>query len=158
MAIVRGIPEGFHSLTPTLICRETPKAMEFYARAFGAIEVSRFAGPDGKIMNAQMRIGDSIFMLSEENLEWDAKSPLSLNGTPVSIQIYVEDTDKAFNTAVAAGASVNMPVEDMFWGDRWGSLTDPFGHKWAIATRKKELTDDDVKRAAGEFFSSMLNA
>jgi len=158
MAIVRGIPEGFHSLTPSLMCRETPKAMEFYARAFGAVEISRFAGPDGKIMNAQMRIGDSIFMLSEENLEWDAKSPLTLNGSPVSIQIYVEDTDKVFNTAVAAGASVSMPVEDMFWGDRWGSVTDPFGHHWAIATRKKEMTDDEMKAAAGEFFSKMQTA
>ena len=158
MAIVRGIPDGFHSLTPSLICRETPKAMEFYKRAFGATEISRFAGPDGKIMNAQMRIGDSIFMLTEENLEWEAKSPLSLSGSPVSIQIYVEDTDKVFNTAVAAGATVSMPVEDMFWGDRWGSITDPFGHRWAIATRKKELNDDEMQRAAGEFFSRMQNA
>jgi len=81
-----------------------------------------------------------------------------LNGSPVSIQIYVEDTDKAFNTAVAAGATVGMPVEDMFWGDRWGSLTDPFGHRWAIATRKKELNDDEIKRASGDFFSQMQNA
>jgi PhnB protein len=158
MAIVRGIPEGFHTLTPALLCRETQKAIEFYKRAFGATEVSRFVGPDGKIMNAQLRIGDSIFMLSEENLVWDAKSPQSLNGSPVSVQIYVEDCDKAFNTAVAAGATVSMPVEDMFWGDRWGSITDPFGHHWSIATRQKEMNDEEIKQAAGEFFSRMQNA
>jgi len=158
VAVVRGIPEGFNTLTPYLICRDAPKAMDFYMRAFGAVETSRFSGPDGKIMNAQMRIGNSTVMLMEENLEWEARSPKSLDGSPTSVQIYVEDADKFFNQAVAAGATVNMPMDDAFWGDRYGSIVDPFGHKWSIATRVRDLTGDDMKRASEDFFAKMQNA
>jgi uncharacterized glyoxalase superfamily protein PhnB len=132
--------------------------MDFYKRAFGATELSRSPGPDGKIINAQMRIGDSVFMLAEENLEWEAPSPLALKGSPVSVQIYVEDADKVFDAAVAAGASVNMAMDDAFWGDRWGSITDPFGHKWSIATHARDMSQDEMKRAGDEFFSKMQNA
>ena len=158
MAIVRGIPEGFHSLSPYLICREASKAIDFYKKAFGAIELSRFPGPDGKIMNAQLRIGDSVFMLMDENLEWGAKSPLSLNGTPITVQVYNDDADKMFGQAVAAGATVEMPLEDAFWGDRYGVVVDPFGHKWSVATRIKDLSPEEMKRASEESFSKMQNA
>jgi len=158
MAITRGIPDGFHTITPHLICKDAPKAIDFYKRAFDATELSRTTGPNGTIMNAQVRIGDSIFMLMEENLEWEARSPQSLNGTPVSIHLYVEDADKTFGRAIAAGASVKCAIDDMFWGDRYGTLADPFGHSWNVATRVKDLTDAEAKRASDEFFSKLQRA
>ncbi|HEY5093736.1 MAG TPA: VOC family protein [Candidatus Eremiobacteraceae bacterium] len=158
MAIVRGVPDGFHTLSPYLICKDATRAIEFYKRAFGATELSRTTGPGGTLMNAQLRIGNSIFMLMEENLEWKARSPQSLNGSPVSIHLYVADADKVFGQAVAAGASVKMPMDDMFWGDRYGSISDPFGHSWDIATRITDLTEAEAKLASDEFFSKMQHA
>lgn len=158
MAAVRGIPEGFNTLSPYLICRDAPAAIDFYKKAFGAVETSRAAGPDGKIINAQLRIGDSTMMLMEEKLDWGARSPKSLDGSPTSVQIYVEDADKMFAAALAAGATVKMPIEDAFWGDRYGSIVDPFGHEWSIATRVKDMSGEEMESAGKEFFAKMQNA
>lgn len=158
MAIVRGVPDGFHTISPYLICKDASKAIDFYKRAFGAREVNRTTSPTGSIVNAQLRIGDSTFMLMEENLEWESRSPQSLNGSPVSIHLYVEDADRVFAQAVAAGASVKCAIDDMFWGDRYGSIVDPFGHSWDVATRVKDLTDAEYQRASAEFFSEMQHA
>jgi uncharacterized glyoxalase superfamily protein PhnB len=141
-------PSGYHSVTPAIVVRDAAKAIEFYGRAFGAEEVSRMAGPGGTIMHAEIRIGDSIVMLGEENEQWGARSPLSTNGNPGSLHIYVEDADAAFARALRAGATTRYPLEDTFWGDRYGKVTDPFGHEWGLATRIKEMTPEEMQRAA----------
>ena len=150
------IPEGSHSLTPYLVVRDAPKAIEFYKKAFGATEKFRAAGPDGKIMHAELRIGDSQFFLTDENLEWGSKSPLSVGGTGLSTWIFTEDADKMYNAAVGAGAKPGMPLADMFWGDRWGTLTDPFGHAWQIATHKLDLTPEEMKAAQDKAMAEMM--
>lgn len=150
------IPEGYHSLTPYLRVRGAGEAIEFYKRVFGAEEIMRMPGPDGKsIMHAELRIGDCMLMLAEEFPSMGALSPLSLNGTGVAIFLYVEDVDAVFQRAVAAGAKVQMPVADMFWGDRYGKLVDPFGHEWDIATHKEDLTPEEVAKAAQQAFAQM---
>ena len=141
-------PTGYHSVTPAIVVRDAAQAIDFYQRAFGAEEVSRMAGPGGTIMHAEIRIGDSIVMLGEENAQWGTLSPLSTKGNPGSLHIYVDDADAAFERAVRAGATVRYPLEDAFWGDRYGKVTDPFGHEWGIATRIKELTPEETVRAA----------
>ena len=128
-------------------------ALEFYRRALGAREVMRMAAPDGKIMHAEIRIGDSILMLGEENEQWGTKSPLSLNGVHGSLHIYVEDADAAFNRALKAGATVRYPLEDAFWGDRYGKVTDPFGHEWGLATRVKDMTKAEMEKAGKEWMA-----
>jgi uncharacterized glyoxalase superfamily protein PhnB len=145
---VKRIPEGMHTLTPHLICSDASAAIDFYARAFGAVEISRTAGPNGKLMNAMLRIGDSAMMLMDENPEWGALGPTLLKGTPVSIHVYVEDVDAAFERAVKAGATSKMPPADMFWGDRFGALTDPFGHSWSIATHVRDVSPAEAQAAA----------
>lgn len=145
---VKPIPEGMHTLTPHLICADAPAAIEFYGRAFGAVEISRTAGPNGKLMHAMLRIGDSALMLMDENPQWGALSPTLLKGTPVSIHVYVEDVDAAFERAVKAGATAKMPPADMFWGDRFGAVTDPFGHSWSIATHIKDVSPAEAQAAA----------
>ncbi len=142
------VPKGYHTVTPSIIVRDGAKAIEFYKRAFGAKEESRMEGPGGSIMHAEVRIGDSIVMLSEENEQWGTKSPLSTNGNPGSLHIYVADADASFKQAVDAGATVAFPLEDAFWGDRYGKVRDPFGHEWGIATRVKDLSDEEMKQAA----------
>ena len=141
-------PAGYHSVTPTIVVRGADKAIDFYKRAFGAEEVDRMAGPDGKIMHAEIRIGDSIVMLGEESPQWGTLSPLSTKGIPGSLHIYVDDADAAFSRAISAGATVRYPLEDAFWGDRYGKVTDPFGHEWGIATRVKDLTPQEMREAA----------
>lgn len=141
-------PAGYHSITPSIVVRSAPDAIDFYKRAFGAEELSRMDGPDGSVMHAEIRIGDSVVMLGEENPQWGAKSPLSTNGNPGSLHIYVDDADAAFARAIGAGAKVRYPLEDAFWGDRYGKVTDPFGHEWGIATRVKELSPEEMKKAA----------
>ncbi len=141
-------PAGYHTVTPSIIVRDGAKAIEFYKRAFGAEEVSRMEGPGGSIMHAEIRLGDSVVMLSEENEQWGTKSPLSTNGNPGSLHIYVADADASFKRAIDAGATVAFPMEDAFWGDRYGKVKDPFGHEWGIATRVKDLTDEEMKQAA----------
>jgi PhnB protein len=139
------IPSGFHTLTPHLIVKGATKAIEFYKTAFGAEEIGRLSGPDGKsIMHANLKIGDSHLFLVDEFPQMDCRGPQSIGGTPVTIHMYVEDVDAAFGKAVAAGAQVKMPVADMFWGDRYGVLTDPFGHSWSMATHKEDLTPKQI--------------
>lgn len=145
---VRAIPESFHSLTPHLICADASAAIDFYKRAFGAVEMSRTAGPDGKLMNAQVRIGDSVMMLMDENVAWGALGPTLLKGTPVSVHLYVKDVDAVFAHAVKEGATAKMPPADMFWGDRFSSVTDPSGHSWSIATHIRDVTPEESQAAA----------
>ena len=146
-------PPGYHSITPALVVRDADKAIDFYKRAFNATEVTRMAGPDGKVMHAEIRIGDSTVMLGDEYPEWGALSPLSTNGVSSSLHIYVEDADSVFQRAVSAGAKVKMPMDDAFWGDRYGKVTDPYGHEWGIATHMKDLSDEETKRAADEWMA-----
>lgn len=153
---VRPIPEGFHTIQPALVVRNALQAIEFYKKALGAQEISRMPGPDGKIMHAELKIGDSVFFLSEENPNMGfVKSPQSLGGSTVSLNVYVTDVDKAFNQAISSGAKETMPVADQFWGDRYGTLTDPFGYVWGIATHKENLTPDEVQKRARDFFANM---
>jgi len=152
------IPEGFNTLTPYLIVKDAPRAVEFYKQAFGAEVRGIHYAPDGRIMNADLKIGDSILLLAEEFAEMGAKSPQSLGGSPVTVHIYVEDVDKLFNQAVAAGGKVVMPVMDMFWGDRYGHLTDPFGHKWSVATHKEDLTPAEIEKRGRAAFERMAAA
>lgn len=140
-------PSCMRSITPHLICEGASDAIEFYKKAFGAQEMMRLPGPDGKLMHASVRIGDSIVMLVDEMPEWGALGPKALKGSPVTIHLMVDDVDAVFAQAVAAGATVKMPVDDMFWGDRYGQVIDPFGHVWSIATHMRDLTPEEI--AAG---------
>ena len=150
------IPEGYHSINAYLVVRNADRAIEFYKKAFGAKERFRMSGPDGKaIMHAELKIGDSIFMLSEESKEMKAHSPESIGGSPVSLYVYVRDVDQIFNQAVSEGATVLKPVNDQFYGDRSGYLKDPFGHLWSIATHKKDLSPDELRKAGEAFFEEM---
>ena len=147
---VKAIPEGYGSVTPHLVVRGAARAIEFYKRAFGAEEAMRMPSRDGqKVMHAELRIGDSLVFLNDEFPEMGARAPESLGGTPVTLHLYVQDADAVFARAVAAGARPLMPLQDMFWGDRYGKLADPFGHEWAIATHKEDLTPEEIgKRVA----------
>ena len=142
--MTKPIPDGFHSLTPHLVCAGASDAIAFMTKAFGAVEVSRLAGADGMVMNAQLRIGDSMLMVVDEFPDWGSFGPKSLKGTSVTIHLYVEDVDAVVACAVAAGATVTMPVADMFWGDRYGVLQDPFGHAWSVATHQRDLTPQQI--------------
>ena len=141
-------PKGYHSVTPAIVVRDAAKAIDFYKEAFGAEELFRKARPDGTIMHAEIRIGDSLVMLGEENPVWQTKSPLTLGGVHGSLHIYVDDADGAFARAVAAGCEVRYPLEDAFWGDRYGKVSDPFGHEWGLATRVKDLSPEEMRKAA----------
>ena len=145
---VKPIPDDMRGLVPHLICSNGSDAIDFYKRAFGAVEVSRTLMPNGKLMNAIMRIGGASFMLMDENPDWGARGPALLGGTPVSIMFYVEDVDAAFAHAVEQGATAKMPPADMFWGDRFGALIDPFGHSWSLATHIKDVTPAEAQAAA----------
>jgi PhnB protein len=149
------IPAGYHSVTPAIVVRDAAKAIDFYKRAFGAEEINRMAGPDGSIMHAEIRIGDSVLMLGEESEQWGTRSPLSLGGVHGSLHIYVADADASFNRAIQAGATVRYPLEDAFWGDRYGKVTDPFGHEWGIATRVKELSPAEMEEAGREWMAKV---
>jgi uncharacterized glyoxalase superfamily protein PhnB len=145
---VKPIPEGMHSLTPHIVCRDANAAMDFYIRAFGAREGGRLPGPDGKLMHGMLWIGDSALMLVDENPQWGMSGPLALNGTPVVLHLYVEDTDTALARAVEAGATLTMPATDMFWGDRYGQVRDPYGHQWSIATHVRDLSPEEIQAAS----------
>lgn len=156
---VKAIPEGFHTVTPYLVVSEGAKAIEFYQKAFGATLVTRHNMPDGKVMHARLRIGNSIMMLSDQlaaSEECGVSAPKNANTTTVTLHLYVEDADQTFDHAVKSGATVQMPVSDVFWGDRMGQVVDPFGHIWSIATQKEVLTDDEVKERAVKFFSGEI--
>lgn len=142
---VKPIPDGMHSVTPHLVCARAAEAIDFYRKAFGAEALSRLETDDGRLMHAALRIGDSVIMMAEEFPEWNCLGPLALKGSPVTIHLYVEDVDSAFDRAVAAGASVTMPVADMFWGDRYGILEDPFGHRWSLATHQRDVTPEEMR-------------
>ncbi len=152
---IKKIPEGYHSITPVLIVKDGNAAIEFYKNGFDVEERSRMKSPDGRVAHAELKLGDSIFMLSDEYQEMKCHSPNSIGGSPVSMYVYVEDVDELFNKAVSAGAKVLDPVNDQFWGDRHGLLEDPFGHLWSIATHKKDLSEEEMKRAAAAAFSQM---
>jgi uncharacterized glyoxalase superfamily protein PhnB len=153
---VKPIPDGYHSLTPALTVRDAERAIEFYKNAFGATSRGGvMKGPDGKVMHAELKIGDSIIMLSDEFPQFGALSPQSVGGSSSTIHIYLDGVDAAFDRAVKAGAEVEMPVMDQFWGDRYGRLKDPFGHKWSIATHTKDLSMDEMKQGMDEAMEQM---
>ena len=142
--MVNPIPAGYHSITPYLMVRDGARAIAFYREAFGAQELMRFNDPDGRIAHAEIRIGDSHVMLADENKEF--AGPQTLGGAGVSLLLYVEDVDATFAQAVAAGATARRPVADQFYGDRMGTLTDPFGHVWSIGTHREDVSMEEMKR------------
>jgi uncharacterized glyoxalase superfamily protein PhnB len=143
-------PAGMHTVTPHLVCAGAADAIEFYKNAFGAVEMMRLPGSDGKLIHASVRIGDSIVMLVDEIPQCGALGPKSLNGSPVTIHLNVPDVDATFADAVEAGAKVTMPVADMFWGARYGQIEDPFGHKWSMATQIRDRSPEEIKKAAAQ--------
>ncbi|GJL56195.1 MAG: glyoxalase/bleomycin resistance protein/dioxygenase superfamily protein [Nitrospirales bacterium] len=145
---VKPIPEGMHTVTPHLICADAANAIEFYKKAFNAVEIVRLPGPQGKLIHAHIQIGDSAVMLVDEFPDWGSFGPTSLKGSPVTIHLYVEDVDAFVDRAVDAGAKLTMPLEDTFWGDRYGKLEDPFGHQWSVATHIREVSPDEIQQAA----------
>jgi PhnB protein len=147
-AKVQAVPPGYHTVTPYLVVSNAGRAIDFYKQAFGAKELSRMAAPDGKVGHAELKIGDSVIMLSDEMM--GNRSPESLGGSPVSIFLYVDDVDSIFNQAVKAGAKSTMPPADMFWGDRYAKLTDPFGHLWGVATHKEDVAPQEMEKRAKE--------
>lgn len=144
-------PPGYHSVTPYLAQRDCAAAIDFYVRAFGAERVLQLDMPDGKIAHAEIRIGDSIVMLSDEMPEWGNRSPQTLGGSPVFLMIYVPDVDAAFARALAAGATEVRPIENQFYGDRTGTLLDPFGYRWTLATHVEDVPEDELKRRMAAF-------
>lgn len=149
MAKVNSKPDGYNNVTPYLYLRNAPKAIEFYKNVFGAKEVMRMPGPEGKIMHAEIRIGDSVIMLAEENPQMNALGPLTIGGSSSSLYVYVDDVDSVAQKAVAAGANLTRPVKDQFYGDRSGSFTDPFGYVWSVGTHIEDVSPEEVgKRAA----------
>jgi PhnB protein len=155
---VKPVPDGYHNATPYLIVKDAAKAIEFYKQALGAHEIMRFAAPGGKIGHAEIKIGDSPIMLADEHPEMGYVGPQTLGGTTVSILLYVEDVDRVFDRAVAAGAKAQRPVKDEFYGDRTGTVIDPFGHLWSIATHKEDLSPEEIRRRHTEFMKQATNA
>jgi PhnB protein len=147
---VKAIPQGFHSATPYLILNDATRALDFYKRAFGAQELMRMDGPNGKIAHAEIKIGDSVIMLGDEMPGAPCRSPQSLGGTTCGVMLYVDNVDAIFNQAVGAGAQVDTPVADMFWGDRYGRLKDPFGHSWSVATHKEDVAPAEMSKRMQE--------
>jgi uncharacterized glyoxalase superfamily protein PhnB len=149
------VPQGHHTVTPHLVVRNASEAIAFYKKALGAVELGRMPAPDGRLMHAALQIGDSRVFLCDECLEYGAAGPQALGGSPVTVHLYVEDADAVFNRAVDAGATVAMPLADMFWGDRYGKLTDPFGHHWSVATHLEDLTPEQMQERAAAAFAGM---
>jgi PhnB protein len=147
------VPEGYHTITPQLTLDNAAQAIDWYKKALGAEEISRSPGPDGKIMHAEIKIGNSRVMLNDVMM--GQKGPLAFGGSPASLWLYVDNSDALFNRAVAAGAKVQMPLADQFWGDRGGAVTDPAGYTWWIATRKEDLTHSEMNQRAADFFKQM---
>lgn len=146
MSKVKPIPDGYHTATPYIVVDGADKAIAFYKKAFGAEELFTMPGPDGKVMHGEFKIGNSPIMISDENPQMGARSPKSLGGSPQSILLYVEDVDKVVKQAVAAGATALMPVTDMFWGDRYCKVEDPFGHQWQVATHKEDVSPEEMAK------------
>ena len=150
MAKVKPVPEGFHTVTPYLVVDDGARAIEFYEQAFGAKEVMRMPGPDGKVSHAEVKIGDSIIMLGPSQASTGVRSPQSLGGSTVSIFLYLDDVDSTFKKALSAGAKEAQPLADQLWGDRYGRLTDPFGHSWSLATHKEDVSAEEMSRRMQE--------
>jgi PhnB protein len=153
--MAKPIPEGYHALTPTLAVDNATQAIEFYKRAFGAKERGRMPGPGDTIAHAELEIGDSVLMLADQTPQSTLKPPKELSGTSVGIFLYVEDVDEVVQQAIDAGARVTLPVEDQFWGDRYGKVADPFGHEWQIATRTQDLTPEEIMERSKEAMASL---
>ncbi|MGH9704694.1 MAG: VOC family protein [Candidatus Acidiferrales bacterium] len=149
---VKAIPEGYQTITPSITCRDAAKAIDFYKKAFGAQEIMRMGSPDGKIMHAELQLGNSRFMLNDE-MPGMAAAPNPTATTSCSLFVYVSDVDSVFKQAVSAGAKVEMPVQDMFWGDRYGKVTDPFGHHWGLATHVEDVAPDEMERRSKAFMA-----
>ena len=150
---VKPIPEGYHTVTPYLTVRNAARAIDFYKRAFGAREVTRMEGPQGKIGHAELKIGDSMIMLADEMPGMGNRSPESLGGSCSGLFLYVENVDSVYDQAVSAGAKPDQRPADMFWGDRYGKLTDPFGHSWSVATHKEDVAPEEMRKRAQEAMS-----
>jgi PhnB protein len=142
------VPKGMHTVTPHLVCAGAADAIEFYKKAFGAVEMCRMPMPDGKIMHAAITIGDSMIMLVDEMPDWNCLGGNALGGSPVTIHLQVENVDALYDQAVKAGATAKMPVGEMFWGDRYGVLVDPFGHNWSIATHVRDVSPEEMMEAS----------
>ncbi len=156
MAQANPIPKGYHTVTPSLVVRGAADAIEFYKKALGAEELARMPSPDGKITHSELKIGDSIIFISDEFPNMGvSKSPQTLGGCSNTLHLYVPDVDASFKQAIDAGGKVTMAVSDMFWGDRFGSFIDPFGHHWGILTHKEDLSAEEVNRRAEDFYASM---
>ena len=151
-------PNGMTAVTPHLVCAGAANAIEFYKNAFGAEEKYRMPGPDGKLMNAMITIGGAAIMLVDEMPQWGALGPLALKGSPVTIHLFVKDADAAAAQAVKAGAKLTMPVADQFWGDRYGMLEDPYGHKWSVAQHLRDMTPDELHAAMMDFMAGQKSA
>ena len=152
----KAVPDGYHTATPYLSVKNAGEAIDFYKRAFGAEEIVRMPGPDGKsVMHAEIKIGNSMLMIADEWPQADCKSPKTLGGTSVNIFLYVQDADATFQKAVNAGAKATMPLMDMFWGDRYGKVVDPYGHSWGIATHKLDMTPEEIEKGQKEFMAKM---
>jgi PhnB protein len=147
-AKVKAVPDGYHSITPYLSINGAAAAIEFYKKAFGAIEVMRIAQPDGRVGHAELQVCDSRVMVADEFPEMDFRAPLSIGGTPVHLHMYVEDVDAVVSRAVAAGAKLLRPVQDQFYGDRTGTVADPYGHVWHVATHKEDLSMEELSERA----------
>lgn len=152
------IPTGMATLTPHIVVRDAPKAIEFYKKAFGAKVKGVHYTPDGKVMHARLQIGDSFLMLNDEFPGMGSRSPQGIGGSPVTIHLYVRDVDRWFERAISAGAKVTMPLADQFWGDRYGHLEDPFGHHWSLATHKEDVSPKELEKRAKAVFSEMAKA
>ncbi len=152
---VKAVPPGFHTLTPHLVVRNAEQALEFYKNAFGAEVLHVAHMPDGKVMHASLRIGDSMLMLNDELPDYGTLSPLSTGGSAVTIHIYTENVDAAFNRALSAGAQVKMPLADQFWGDRYGVVADPFGHKWSLGAHIKDMSPEEMQREQDRAMAAM---
>jgi len=157
-AKVKANPKGYHTITPNIVIRDAARAIDFYKKAFGAEETMRMPGPGGKVMHAELKIGDSIVMLADEMPEMGSKSPKAYGGSPVNFYVYLGNVDAAWKRAVDAGAKVVMPLADMFWGDRTGRLEDPFGHSWSLAEHIKDVTPEEIKKGQEAFFKQMQPA
>lgn len=154
MASVQAVPKGYHTVTPHLVVPKASDAIEFYKKAFGAREVSRFSGPDGRVMHAELEIGDSRVMLGDEMPEMGVRAPTSVGGTPVALFIYQDDIESLWRQALSAGARQVDPLVSQFWGDKAGSVEDPFGHRWWLAQHIEDVSDEEMRRRAKAAFAS----
>ncbi len=154
--MAQAVPEGFNTVSVYMIVKDAKEAIDFYQKAFGAEAGVHMPGPDGQgTMHAEFRIGNSTVMVTDENPQWGMKSPSTLGGTATGLHLYVDDADKAFQRAIDAGCTVKAPLMDAFWGDRFGKVTDPFGHEWGIATHVEDVEPEDMAKRAAAFFAEM---